>query len=256
MAAKLADLRKKAKGLGIPPNEIRGATSATELQEVIDNFNGSKSKATRKSVVKKAVKKATARKSTRSKSAPAAKSKGKAKRPTAAKRKASTNGDSGRYMLDSVDYSVTDGWNPRPGSPPDRIIKALRKFRGNREKVFDFLVGDKWDFMGRTKRNGEKRNKAESEAMLAYRISRTAWEFAMRTGQHEASPNRVTYGEGGTGTGTWKPAKKRAAAKRSPAKKRSTVRKATGKRSTAQKRSQGRKRATAKRGGKRRTAKR
>jgi hypothetical protein len=236
MAAKLADLRKKAKGLGIPPNEIRGATSASELQEVIDNFSGNgskKSKATKKSAVKKAVaKKATGRKSnrksSRGKSAPAAKksTKGKAKRPTTAKaRKASSNGDSGRFMLDGVDYSVTDGWNPREDSPPDRIIKALRAKRGNREKVFETLLPDIWDFMGRKKRDGSKRSKSDAEAMLRYRISRTAWEFAMRTGQHEASPNRVIYGEGGTGQGVWKPAKaKRTAAKRSPTKRGREVR--------------------------------
>jgi uncharacterized low-complexity protein len=46
--------------------------------------------------------------------------------------------------------------------------------------------------------------------MLRYRISRTLFDFAVQTGQHEVAKNRVQYGTGGTGQGVWKPAKRQA----------------------------------------------
>lgn len=217
--AKLADLRKTAKGMGIAPGMIRACNTAEELQAVIRGFGGGddapapNAKPRKKSAVKKAsaVKKSAAKKSGNSKSAskksaPAATKSaksGKAKRPTTQKA-SNTDGPSGRNMLNGVDFSETDGWNPRDGSPPDRIIKALRRFKGNRSKVFDFLVDDIWDFVGKKKADGTKRNKAEAEHMLKYRISRTAFDFAVRTEQHEPSDNRVTYGTGGTGEGIFK----------------------------------------------------
>lgn len=216
---KLADLRKKAKSLGIPAAEIRSASTVSELQELIDSY--SKPKARKKSggrPAKKSTIKPTGRKrgrpkgsTTRSKPArkskPApARSRGKAKRQTTA-RSASPSAyvpKGGRNLLDRVDYSKTDGWNPRDGSAPDRIVKALRKFKGNREKVFDLLVKDLWDFVGRKKANGTKRTKAEAEDYLHYRIARTDWDFAVRTGQHDIAENRVEYGTGGTGEGTFR----------------------------------------------------
>ena len=54
--------------------------------------------------------------------------------------------------------------------------------------------------------------------MLAYRIARTAWDFALKTGQHEKAENRVEYGTGGTGAGVWKPAKKATAKARTATK--------------------------------------
>jgi hypothetical protein len=147
-----------------------------------------------------------------------------------------------------VEYGDFEGWNPRAGSAPDRIIKALKKFRGDRAKVFDFLAPDVWDFVGKTKRNGDKRTKAEALDMLAYRISRTAWDFAMRTKQHDAADNRVKYGTGGTGQGVWKPAKARkagSARKAAPARKTRTARKSAVKTRTAQRAAGGRKKATA-----------
>lgn len=221
--ATLAELRKEAKGMGIAASVIRGASSANELQEIISdhsgNGNGSKGKKAAKGAVKAASKKGTAKasaskksstknskaskatkatknsKSASSKSAPAKSGKGTAKR-----RATATDGDAGRHMLDrgNIDYSETEGWNPRDGSIPDQIHRALKKFRGNREKVFDHLVKNLWDFVPKKKQDGTKRSKDEAENLLRFRIAQTDWRFAIQTGQHEPSDNRVEYGSGGT----------------------------------------------------------
>jgi hypothetical protein len=269
---KLADLRKQAKAMEIAPSLIRACDTAEELQAVINGFgggNGDAPRAAKKSAVKKAAaKKAAAKKSkvisksASSKSAPAAKSakSGKAKRPTAVKTQAKgTDGPSGRHLLDGVDFSDTDGWNPREGSAPDRIVKALKKFRGNRSKVFDFLVDDVWDFVGKKKADGSKRSKPDAEEMLRYRISRTAFDFAVRTGQHEPSENRVQYGTGGTGDGVWKPkkaatTKTKTASKSNSTKKAST--KATARKNTGRKSKTTAKARNSKASSKRKTAKR
>ena len=129
-------------------------------------------------------------------------------------------------MLSRINYSKTDGWNPREGSAPDRIVKALKKFKGDREKVFQHLKSDVWDFVGKQKRNGDKRTKDEALEMLNYRIARTDWQFGIATGQHEVATDRVEYGTGGTGQGTFKrgkgtsskPSKKTGAKRGRPAK--------------------------------------
>jgi hypothetical protein len=253
--ASLAQLRKQAKEMGIAPSVIRGAETSEELQAEIDNFskpsNGSGTKKSGTRVVKKAVakkksgKKTAAKKSSTKtaskkssvKSKPAAK-KSAAKRSTARKtttRKASvTDENSGRNTLDGVDFGFTDGWNARDGSAPDRIIKALKRFKGNRGKVYDYLEGDVWDFVGKKKANGEKRTKAEALEMLAYRISRTAWDFAVRTGQHNPAQERVQYGTGGTGQGIWKSKASKARARKTGSKKTATKRGAA-KKNTARK---------------------
>lgn len=232
--ASLALLRKRAKDAGISAAVIRGASTAEELQSIIEDHEDGGTKS-RKPVAKKkgnrtvAKKKATGNstKNRSVKSKPAATSRkksGKAKRTTAG-----TNGyvaKGGRNLLDGVDYTVTDGWNPREGSAPARIIAALRKAKGNRERAFAALSGDLWDFVGKKMRDGSKRSKASAEAMLRYRISRTAWDFAMRTGQHEVADNRVEYGTGGTGQGVFKRQKSsgtktKAAAKKSGSKSKS-----------------------------------
>jgi hypothetical protein len=198
----LAQLRGMAKLAGVPASTIRSATSAEELQTLItETMNGGapaakpKRTATKKTAARKPVRKPAAKtpvkKSPASKSKPAAKSQvGKAKRTTA------VNGDDpGRHLLGAIDYSQTEGWNPRPGTPPDLIIKALRKYRGNREKVFQALLPTiKRDKLVKPKMNdGTLRTKDSSAQMLRYRISRTAWDFAMKTGQHEKSENRAEY---------------------------------------------------------------
>lgn len=238
--AKLAELRKKAKDAGVPKNLIIKAKTVEELQAVMDEHNG-ESKPRKKSAVakkkhtavakKKNSKSTSKSKSASSKSSPARSRKsGTAKRTTAATTRG-TDGPSGRHTLDGVDYAETDGWNPRAGSPPDRIVKLLKKHKGNRGKVFDALVGDVWEFVGKKMRDGSKRSKADAEQMLRYRISRTAFDFAVRTGQHEPSSNRVEYGTGGTGEGVFK--RKGRNSKSSTARK--STSKGTPKRSSAKK---------------------
>jgi hypothetical protein len=246
MATALQALRDSAKKLGVPSKEIRSA-DRQELERLVADAkaNGKPSK----KAARKAVKKATVAKPTRKtaqKSAPAKSAKkGTAKRQTAqkaSKPKASGyQAKGGRNMLDGVNFSDTDGWNPRPGSAPDRIVKCLRKFKGNRDKVFDALVGDIGDFVPAKRKDGSKWDKGDHgtntrKGMLRYRISRTAWQFAVQTGQHESSTNRVEYGTGGTGQGTFKRAKsgrKTATTKKAPAKAKATTKKATARKTTA-----------------------
>jgi len=252
--AALKALREKAKSLNIPAKQIRTA-DRDELEALIEKAsdNGSPRK---KNVAKKAVRKAVRKSTVAKKSAPARSQKsGTAKRQTT--RKAASNGNSGyvakggRNTLDGVDFSDHEDWNPRPGSAPDRIIKLLRKFRGNRDKVYDALLPDIGDFVKNKKSNGEAWLKGDGpgsrKGMLKYRISRTAWQFAVQTGQHEVADNRVDYGTGGTGEGIWKPAKARKAPASRPRGGKSPARKATRKAAT---------KPQAKRGGKRRTTRR
>lgn len=190
--ATLQQLRASAKGLGLPASVIRSATSAEELSALImTHINGNApAKPARKQAVKKttAPKKSTTRTSPR-KSSPAVKStQGKVKRTT------TVSDESGRHLLGKVNFSLTENWNPRPGSPPDLIVKALRKFKGDREKVFQALKPTIKNFVKPRMNDGTVRTKESREDMLRYRISRTAWDFAMKTGQHEKSENRAEYG--------------------------------------------------------------
>jgi hypothetical protein len=225
----MGQLRSSAKGLGIPSSAIRGATSAEELQALImDYMNGTTTKPTRKPTTKTRTATKTATKPVRRGRPPkaatttAVKSKPAAKSTTTGKAKRSTADDSGRKLLGAVDFSETDGWKAREGSPPDLIVKALRRFKGNREKVFTHLLPNIWEFVGRKMQDGTKRSQSSAETMLKYRISRTAWDFAMKTGQHEKSSNRVEYGTGGTGSS--KPRKAAGAARTTAKAKTGTTR--------------------------------
>jgi len=229
--ASLAQLYREAKEAGFSPSEIRGKSAAEVTELLAGNGGGKKSPAKKKAVVKKAkAEKKTATKKrgrgrpkgSKNKTTTETVTKKKRGRPAGSKNKstktrpsAKRNGEStnGRHILSGVNYSKTDGWNPREGSAPDRIVKALKKFKGDREKVFEFLKSDIWDFMGKTKRNGQKRSKSEAEEMLRYRIARTDWQFGIQTGQHEIATDRAEYGTAGTGSGTFKPAKKSAVKK-------------------------------------------
>jgi hypothetical protein len=194
MATEKRQLQLKAKAAGVSASAIRGASSVAELKALIATANGTP----RKSTARKAVKKAVVKKSRSARKSPAAKStRGKAKRTsTTSKVTARRNGASGRNLIDSVDYNKTKGWNPRTGSPPDKIMKALKKFKGNRDKAFESLLPDVWFFVGKTKRNGEKRTKQEAADMLRYRISRTLFDFVNQTKQHKTATNRIEYGTG------------------------------------------------------------
>lgn len=223
--ATLGVLRKVAKDLGVSASDIRSATSTSELQALIaEQMNGGPKAAPRKSSMatrtrtKVAAKSGTA-KPKRGRPAGSASSKSKPAAQSAqgkAKRSASTNGDSGRHMLVDVDYTATDGWKAREGSVPALIVSLLRKFKGNRDKVYDALLPDVFTkgIVGRKLADGSKRTKESAATMLRYRISRTAWDFAMKTGQHEKSENRAEYGTAGTGAGATRTAPKRKTATR------------------------------------------
>lgn len=231
--ATMAALRTQAKAAGVSSSAIRSAESVKELEALIKRHGGgTKTSANGRRVVKKSksvtkskpVRKAATR-TTGGKAAPAkGRSSSPAKRQPAATRKAAPKpkasayeAKGGRNVLENVNYGVTEGWNARAGSAPDTIVKALRRFKGNREKVLNFLLPDIGDFVKPTRRNKTKWAKGEREKMLAYRIARTAWDFALKTGQHEKAENRVEYGTGGTGQNIWKPAKP--AKKAAPAKR-------------------------------------
>ena len=224
--ASIATLRTEAKKVGVAPSAIRAAESVKELEALIKRHgggtktsdNGRRVVKKSKSVTKSKPVKATTR-TTGGKAAPAkGRNSSPAKRQPAATRKAAPKpkvsayeAKGGRNVLDGVNFGATEGWNARPGSAPDTIIKALKKYKGDRERVFDYLVGDIGDFVKPKRRDGSKWAKGEREKMLQYRIARTAWDFALKTDQHEKAENRVEYGTGGTGAGIWKPAKRKAA---------------------------------------------
>lgn len=209
--ASLALLRKKAKAAGIAASLIKSATTPDELQSIIEDHtsdNGSRPRKKKSAVAKKKTsktttrKKASARKASGRKSAPA-RSKG------TAKRRATTTDNGGRNMLGRVNFSKTEGWNPREGSAVEAIFKSLKRHKGDREKVFTELRKNIGDFVATKNAKGEKLSMSDREAKLRYRISRTLWDFAFQTGQHEPSENRAEYGTAGTGAGTWKPADQR-----------------------------------------------
>jgi hypothetical protein len=110
--------------------------------------------------------------------------------------------DPGRNLLGSINWSKTEGWNPRPDSAVDIMFEALKYFKGDRDKTYDYLVETypgndlfEYGFVGKTKvrSGGARRTKKEIEDYLRYRIARTAWDFALKTGQHQKSENRKGY---------------------------------------------------------------
>jgi len=206
MATDILKLKKEAVAKGMPKDKARSATRA--------DLTAFLSKPARKATpVKKAsapVKKAPVRKTAATKAPvrkPAAKKPVTAKAPVARKAtkrpatKPTSNGDAGRNMISSsLDYTITNDWNPRAGSAVEVIFKALKKYRGNVDKVFDALVPNISDFVGAKKQDGTKRTKQDRENMLRYRISRTKFDFAIKTGQHEIATERVEYGTGAYAT--------------------------------------------------------
>lgn len=167
---------------------------------------------------KKSAKKQTAGKAKRSPSAaPAEKAKPAAKKnsskPAAkpkAKPKASSN-SSGREVIGRLNYKgdFSEDWNPRAGSPVERIWKLLKKYNDNVERVYEELKPHAKEFASSTTApDGTRRTKQWLENNLHYRILRTRFEFGRKTGQHESSKNRVQYG-----TGPYAEARKKADAK-------------------------------------------
>jgi hypothetical protein len=209
--AGLMQLRAAAKALGIPAKEVRAADTADALQKLIASgaTGGNSGSAT-------AVKKKRGRpKGSTTKTATPKRKPGRPngstnkpktetpKRGPGRPRKASGNGNGGRHLVGRINWSKMGDWNPREDSVPDVIVKALRKFKGDREKTYNFLVKDLKNLVPVKTRNGVKRSTADRQDYLRYLIARNAWAFAMASGQHEKSENRATYGTAGTGTGTF-----------------------------------------------------
>ena len=231
MAANILKLKKDAVKAGMPKAEAMKATRPT-LEAFLSEAasGGSKKKVPAKKKAAPAKKKATKNSTPAAKkSAPGAKKSATPKK--AGKPKRQTSQDGGRNMVGSLDFSVTEGWNPREGSPVAVIFKALKKNRGNVAKTVEQLLPNVKDFVSSKKKDGTKRDKQEMRNQLLYRVNRTRWEFARRTGQHDPSENRVEYGTGPYAQAnkpkkrsTPKRSKPNTAAKRTPAKKKAKKR--------------------------------
>ena len=225
--ATLHELKREARRAGVPAKDLRTATTPKQVRALIADAsgNGSGTKARGKRIVKKAVaatKKSTARKGTvrKSASSTSAPATGRKNSGTAKRRATAPADDSGRNLLGNIDWRDTDGWNPRDGSVPDIVVKALRKAKGDRERTFNALIGQLNTLVPVKTRNNVKRSKSDREQYLRYLIARNAWAFAIATGQHEKAENRAEYGSAGTGNGTFKRAgARRSTAKAAPAKK-------------------------------------
>lgn len=235
MAENVLKLKKQAVSLGMDKDEARSANRKA-LESFIANAGSTKS--SKKGATKKAAKKTakvaakkTAKvnspKAAKTKTAPAKASKPKSKTNT---KRTSSNSD-GRHMIGSLDFSKTDGWNPRDGSPVALIFKTLKKCKGNVEKATDILMPEVSSLLTSVKGpDGKKLGKELLRNRLKYRVNRTKWEFATRTGQHTQSENRVEYGTGEYATSR-KPARKASTTKqtRKPATKGKTTKSKKGK---------------------------
>jgi len=191
MAENVLVLKKKAVKAGMDKKEAMKATRA-QLEEFLSG--SSKPKAAKKTK-KSATKKAAVKKSPAAKKKSTKKTKPAAAAPKKTK-KSKKSSEGGRNMIDNLDFTNLEGWNPREDSPVNAIFKALKKFKGNVDKATDFLLPNAKDYVSTKKQNGDKRTKDEMRDLLRYRVNRTKWEFATRTGQHEASENRIEYGTG------------------------------------------------------------
>jgi hypothetical protein len=219
MANETIQLRAKAKTLGIDgyrkmsTDELRQAISTAErgngggksAPAKSSNGNGRKS-APAKSAAKKSApakssgksapaKKSAASKSTASKgtakSAPAKSAKsGTAKRPTAGGAKVTTpksSSGAGRVSIDkaNVDWKAETRIG-QSGGNRETIMKAVRKFNGNVEKVYNALA-DKAQAMYPKTQDGRKRSKADAQTLLRWHISRVIFDFVKDTGQHNGA---------------------------------------------------------------------
>jgi len=244
LAASLQDLKDRAKEIGVPGSLIRSNLhDRDQLQSIIDSFEKGKEGAKKmavKPVAKAKAKAKVGRPSSRAPkkavaATPVKRGRGRPKgsvnkksTPVAAKKtptrkvRSASNGDAGRNTLGKLNFRNRDGWNPREGSATDEIFKALVKTKGDRHAAYDLLKGKVSSIIPKKKRGGGTRDKAEQLEMLMYRIHRTLFDFAVQTGQHEKSENRVEYGTGGTGRNgsRSKPAARKAVSKAKPAVKR------------------------------------
>jgi hypothetical protein len=206
VAEALVKLKKRAIKAGMKKSEAKTA-SRGELEEFLNG--GSSKKSTKAKAKKSSSKKSTTKKT--------AKSENKAKKTKTKKAsskkstKASSNGDAGRLEVGRLKYTGydKDEWKPREGSPVERIFKALKQHKDDVEAVFKALKPKAKEFAAsKTAPDGSRRTKEWFEKNLRYRINRTRFEFAVKTGQHEVATNRVQYGKGDYAKSTKKSSKK------------------------------------------------
>jgi hypothetical protein len=196
MAESLLALKKRAVKSGMDKAEARKAGRDTLLKYLksADKSSSKASPAKKKGSSKPvAAKKKGAAKVTKTHKKTKATSKKKAGRPS----KASSNGDAGRIEIGKIKWSMkSDDWNPRPDSGTGIIFAALKRNKGDLKATYKELKGKLSKLVPAKTRQGRKRSKEEQQADLKYRINRTKWDFAMRTGQHSAGTNRSKYGTG------------------------------------------------------------
>lgn len=197
MAENVLVLKKKAVAAGMPKKDAMKA-SRSELEEFLSDSKPKKSPVKKASPAKKKAAKAApaAKNATAKKTAGAGKKTAAKKTSTKKTSNATTTGNGGRHMIEGLDFTQTDGWSPRENSPVAAIFRALKKRKGDVDKTTDDLLPNAKDYVSMKKQDGTKRTKDEVRALLRYRVNRTKWEFATRTGQHEASENRIKYGTG------------------------------------------------------------
>jgi len=221
MAENLLALKKRAVKAGMDKAEARKAGRDT-LLKFLSNGAGSKKAAKKATASAVAKKKGAAKKS----STKASKGKSTTKNKTNTKRKSSSNGKAGRIAIGKLKFSGydPDDWKPRPDSVTGIIFKALKKSKGDVDATYDALKGQLSKLVPSKTRGGRKRTKDEQKSDLKYRINRTKWDFAMRTGQHSAATNRVEYGSGEHAKATKKANRKAASKKKGGSKKKKTKR--------------------------------
>jgi hypothetical protein len=156
--------------------------------------------------VKSAPAKSTARKSTPAKATAA---KGTAKRPATGARKTTTtrkvtkqpvkrqaraqaqpSGTPGRNpIVDSaINWTLESPVGNDPKSNRGIIMKAVRRFKGNTEKVFNSLA-DKAQSMYPKTTHGRKRSKADAQTLLRWHIGRIKLDYVKSTDQHATADN-------------------------------------------------------------------
>lgn len=192
---------KRAKGKSsktAPKDASTNGASATRKSAAKKTARKSAAKtADKPKPTKKSASKTTARK-TSAKSAPAssAKKSGTAKRPASGAGQSKTkvrattakaNGAVGRMAIDneSIDWKAESSVGNDPKSNRGIIMKHLRQFKGNVEKVYGKLADNAQAMYPKTA-EGRKRGKADAQALLRWHISRVKFDFVKDTGQHES----------------------------------------------------------------------
>lgn len=245
MAENVLKLKKQAVALGMSKDAAKKA-GRPELEEFIANAEDDgdedetptpkATKKKKKAVVKSKKKKDTTKgENKKDKNVTRKKAdkttKAKAAKPKASKPKSDSGENLGRLNIGTLDWTAeSDEWNPRKGGPVERLFKALKSSKGDVDKAFDKLESDMYEFVGKKKRNGDRRTKQEVQAMLRYRLNRTKFEFAKRTGQHESATDRAEYG-----TGQYATTRKKKASKPRSTKKAENTKKQNRKSTTSKK---------------------